>query len=341
MSQGQEVLERHVGRRAVLRGSLLGGAGLAAAALIGCGDDEEEPSGATGTATGGGDDTAAIDMGDDERGHYVKDDDLPYPYNFPEPKTEPKPGGVMVVGATWDVGPMDPTVSASGGTVTVPNMTYNRLLGIDRGPDADVFNAPVLEPELATSWERSPDGMTFTFKIDPRVKWQNLPPLNGRQFVAADAAFALNRYKTEGVHQQYYTNVDTITAVDDSTLKVTMKRPVADFLNPLGSNKQTIFPKELVDSGEIGKRLVGTGPMILKEATAGQRVTFDKNPDYWETKVLLDGFEFRIMPEHSAQARRVPCRAVGLRVLAGQRAQRAEEDRGDESGGSGQHPARR
>ncbi len=302
MSQGQEVLERHVGRRAVLRGSLLGGAGLAAAALIGCGDDEEEePSGATATATGGGDDTAAIDMGDDERGHYVKDEDVPYPYNFPEPKTEPKPGGVMVVGATWDVQNIDPTISASGGTVTVPNMFYNRLLGIDRGPDADVFNAPVLEPELATSWERSPDGMTFTFKIDPRVKWQNLPPLDGRQFVAADAAFALNRYKTEGVHQQYYTNVDTITAVDDSTLKVTMKRPVADFLNPLGSNKQTIFPKELVDDGTISKRGIGTGPLILKEMTPASRVTFDKNPDYWETKVLLDGFEFRIIPDHAAR----------------------------------------
>jgi peptide/nickel transport system substrate-binding protein len=195
---------------------------------------------------------------------------------------------------------MDPTVSASGGTVTVPNMVYNRLIGFNRGPDADVFQ-PELEPELASSWERSPDGMTFTFKIDPRVKWQNLPPLNGRQFVAADAAYALNRYATTGVHQSYYVNVDSITAVDDSTLKITMKKPVADFLNPLASNKQTIFPKELVDSGEITTKLVGTGPMILKEATVSQKATFEKNPNYWETNVLLDGFEFRIMPDHSSR----------------------------------------
>src|SRR4029079_16543840 len=41
--------------------------------------------------------------------------------------------------------------------------------------------------------------------------------------------------------------------------------------------------------------------MILKELTPAARVTFEKNPDYWETKVLLDGFEFRIQPDASAR----------------------------------------
>jgi peptide/nickel transport system substrate-binding protein len=292
---GDITLDGRLGRRTLLRGSLLGGAGLAAAALIGCGGDEEpEKTGAAAT-TGAGAPTG------DGPGKLVTDPDLPYPYNFPDKTNTNKPGGTMVVSATWDVQNVDPTVSASGGTVTVPNMTYNRLIGIARGPKADVFNAPVLEPELAKSWERSPDGMTFTFKMTPGIKWQNLPPLNGRPFVAADAAYAMNRYKTEGVHQSYYVNVDSITAVDDATLKVTMKKPVADFLNPLGSNKQTIFPKELVDSGEITKKAIGTGPMILKELTPATRVTFDKNPDYWETKVLLDSFEFRLQPDHSAR----------------------------------------
>lgn len=284
-------------RRTALRGAALGAAGLATAALIGCGgDDEDEPGGASPGATG----TAVADMGDDERGHFVKDEELPFPYNFPEPQTEPKPGGVMRVAATWDVGPMDPTVSAAGGTVTVPNMVYNRLIGFIRGPRSDPFQGE-LQPELAASWERSPDGLTYTFKIDPRAKWQNLPPLNGRQFVADDAKFALERYSKEGVHTSYYVNVDSFETVDASTLRVKMKSPVADFLNPLASNKQTIFPRELVDSGAITTDVVGTGPMILKEAVPADRVTFDKNPDYWRKDVLLDGFEFRIMPDTAAR----------------------------------------
>ncbi|MDA1062612.1 MAG: ABC transporter substrate-binding protein, partial [Chloroflexi bacterium] len=197
-------------------------------------------------------------------------------------------------------GPMDPTVSAAGGTVTVPNMVYNRLLGVSRGPAADVFK-PQLEPELAQSWERSPDGLTFTFQITPGVAWQNLEPLNGRPFVAEDARFALDRYATEGVHKSYYLNVASFEAIDDATLKITMANPSADFLNPLGSNKQTIFPRELVDSGRIGTEAIGTGPMILKEATQGQAVIFEKNPDYWQREVLLDGFEFRIIPDSVAR----------------------------------------
>ena len=207
----------------------------------------------------------------------------------------------MKVASSWDVSNIDPVVSAAGGTITVPNTVYNRLLGINRGPDADVFNVPELEPELAASWERSPDGLTFTFNIAPGVTWQNVDPLNGRPFVAEDARYALERYASEGVHRAYYTNASTFEAVDDATLKIGMAVPTADFLNPLGSNKQPIFPRELVEDGSIESKAVGTGPMILKEAVAAQHVIFDANPDYWEREVLLDGFEFRIILDASAR----------------------------------------
>jgi peptide/nickel transport system substrate-binding protein len=297
-------------RRTLLRGSLLGGAGLAAAALIGCGDDDDDdddddaaavvPAGDDASDEAGGDDASVADF-PGGRGELVEDAGQPYPYNFPEPDKAPRRGGVMVVASSWDVQTIDPILSAAGGTVTVPNVVYNRLLGIDRGPDADVYNAPTLEPELAQSWERSPDGLSFTFNITPGVTWQNLEPLNGRPFVAEDARFALERYATEGVHKSYYANVAGFEAVDDATLKVTMAVPTADFLNPLGSNKQTIFPRELVDDGTIGTRAVGTGPMILKELAPAQHVTYERNPNYWEGDVLLDGFEFRIIPDPVAR----------------------------------------
>ena len=225
---------------------------------------------------------------------------MPYPYNFPEPNKTPVPGGVMKVAATWNFQSIDPIDSAAGGTVTIPNMVYNRLIGFTRGPAADVFVAEIV-PELAASWERSPDGLTFTFGITPGVTWQNVAPLNGRPFVAEDARYALERYSTDGVHKSYYLNVAGFEAVDDATFKINMATPTADFLNPLASNKQTVFPRELVDDGTIGTEAVGTGPMILTGADPAANVTFDKNPDYWQREVLLDGFEFRVMPDHVAR----------------------------------------
>ncbi|MGE0229746.1 MAG: ABC transporter substrate-binding protein [Dehalococcoidia bacterium] len=292
-------------RRNVLRGLGMGGAGIAFAALVGCGGDDETDgsSGATSSASGG--DTSAAIRTTGERPATLPagwnwDPNLPFPYQFPEPSNATKPGGTMRVAASWDVGPMDPTVSAAGGSITVPNMVYNRLVGHVGGVDVDPFKFK-LEPELAASWERSPDGMTVTFRLAKGVKWQNVAPLNGRDFVAADAKFAFERYQSTGVHKSYWTSVTSIEAVDAGTLKVNLARPLVDFVIPLGSRYQTIFPRELVDSGSITKEVVGTGPMILKEAVTGGTVRLEKNPDFWERTVLLDGAEFKVMPDAAAR----------------------------------------
>ena len=312
-----------VGRRTVLRGALLGGVGLAAAALIGCVDDDEADTTKTttqpATATPGASVTPRWTptpgllieywpwaLGDpdedtsDAQEELVRDPALPYPYNFAEPDRTPEQGEIMRVAATWNFDSLDPVDSAAGGTVTVPNMAYNRLIGFKRGPGADVFQ-PELEPELATFWERSPDGLTFTFQIHDDIMWQNVPPLNGRKFTAEDAVYALNRYATEGVHTSYYANVAGFEAPDDLTMKVHMARATADFLNPLASNKQTIFPREIIDDGSIKTAAVGTGPMTLTDLEPGRNIEFVKNPDYWEQQVLLDGFEFVTMPDHAAR----------------------------------------
>ena len=321
-----------VSRRTLLRGGLLGGVGLAAAALIGCGgdDDDDDDDGATTSGTTGGstttttsttqtstssdsddgDDAATDDNGGDEpagEGMYVKDDNLPYPYQFPEPAgLTPKPGGIMRIAATWNVATMDPTASAAGGTITAPNMVYNRLLGMVGGPRKNPFTIE-LEPELASSWERTPDGATFSFVIRDDIKWQNVAPLSGRQFTSADAKYAFDRYASEGVHQTYWANVSAIETPDDTSMTLQMSKVTADFILPLASRYQTIFPRELVENGTISEQVVGTGPMILEEAEAGSHAVFAKNPDYFEREVLLDGVEFRLRQDYTA-------RLAGFRV---------------------------
>ena len=309
-------------RRSLLRGGLLGGVGLAAAALIGCGGDDDDdddettavaPASSGTTASSGStvtppsSDTAdnSEDGGDDAApaeatGTLVHEEGQPYPYQFPEPAKTPKAGGRLRVGVTFDVVTFDPTKSAAGGTITVPNMVYNRLIGFVGGPNYDPFKLEV-EPELAGSWERTPDGATFTFNIRDDVNWQNLEPLNGRPFVADDAKFAYDRYAAEGVHRSLWTNISSTESVDDQTLKINMGTVTADFILPLAGRYQTIFPRELVDDGTIDTRSVGTGPMILTGAEQGQNMTFDKNPEYWEREVLLDGAEFRVMADAAAR----------------------------------------
>ena len=303
-------------RRALLRGGLVGGAGLAAAALVGCGGGDDDEPAATATAaptqaaatavptvsvgstdTGGGDAAGAMVR---ESAGLFEQEGLPYPFQFPEPDKTPTAGGRMQVAATYRVANFDPTTSAAGGTITVPNHVYNRLIGMRGGPTKNPFTID-LEPELAASWERTPDGQVFTFALRDDVTWQNLPPLNGRKFVSGDVKFAYDRYAVEGVHQSYWRNIGSTETPDDLTFKITMSTVTTDFLIPLGSRYQTIFPRETVDAGNVDSVVVGTGPMIMTEVEDGSHIYFDKNPDYWETDVLLDGVDVQLVRDQSAR----------------------------------------
>ncbi|MBM3276353.1 MAG: hypothetical protein FJZ00_14460, partial [Candidatus Sericytochromatia bacterium] len=71
-------------------------------------------------------------------------------------------------------------------------MAYNRLLGIVSGPKLDKHKI-VLEGELARSWEVGPDGLKYTFRLQPNVKFHNVDPINGRAFTARDIVLAYQR----------------------------------------------------------------------------------------------------------------------------------------------------
>jgi peptide/nickel transport system substrate-binding protein len=292
MERVHSLTSEHISRRNILRvGALLGG-GIAASALLGCGSDDDNgtanPSGTAGSA--GGTQVAQL-PGYDVAGHRV-------PYNFPETH-QPRDGGTVVIGTTWEPSTFDTTKSASGGTITVPNTAMVRLMHYDQGPDADPNKLKIM-PEAGTSWETSSDGLTYTWKIRPGLKWHNLPPVNGRPFVAADVKFAYERYKAGGVNTQYFTNVASFEAPDDQTLKITLNKPQPDFLIPLASRYLTIFSHEVVDSGQADKTVIGAGPFVIKEVTSGG-VSFTKNPDYWEGPLHVDGLEYRSILDPAAQ----------------------------------------
>ena len=305
-------------RRTLLRGSAIGVAGLAAAALVGCGGDDDDDdtassSSSSGSSTSGSTTTtttttAAADPDDDSEdatvarsmGELIQDPSLPFPYNFPEPDKEPKAGGTIISSASTDISTFDSTKTAASGTGRYVNMVYDRLLGFNRGVDLHPANIEI-EPELAHSWERSPDGLTFSFHLRDDVYWQNVAPLNGRQFIASDVKFAYERYATEGVHQAYWVNSGSVDAPDNQTLTISLATAVADFIRPLASCYQSIHPRELVDSGQIEQTAVGTGPMILDEAITSEKVTYVKNPDFWEKPVLVDGIEFRHLPDSAGR----------------------------------------
>src|SRR5581483_10177751 len=129
-------------------------------------------------------------------------------------------------------------------------------------------------PGLATSWQVSPDGLTYTFKLRQDAKWQNVAPVNGRPFVSKDVAWTIELQKAGGQLGSAWKPVQYETP-DDYTVVLKLIETNADFLgNVVGDRNQYILPHEVKETyGDFKSHAVGTGPYMLKEYIPQQRVT--------------------------------------------------------------------
>jgi peptide/nickel transport system substrate-binding protein len=157
-------------------------------------------------------------------------------------------------------------------------------------------------PALATTWDTSPDGLTWTFDIREGVNWSD-----GEPMTAADIAFTYNRILDGGPESgnwgTYLTSVETVTAPDETTVVLELERPNAVLpLLPI-----PILPEHIwsgVAEGDVksyrnepvdGEAVVGTGPFRLVEGTAGgPSYVFEANPDYWGGTPHVDRVAFRV-----------------------------------------------
>ena len=88
--------------------------------------------------------------------------------------------------------------------------------------------------------------------------------------------------------------------VDPLTIEFTLSQPDATFLHKMALNFAHVVPKEAVDEAgaDFGRKPVGTGAYKLAEWTLGQRVVFERNPDYWQAGLpKLDQITFEIGQE--------------------------------------------
>ena len=123
----------------------------------------------------------------------------------------------------------------------------------------------------------------WTFKLRQGVKWHNLPPVNGREFVAADVKYCFEQYAKEGVQSFTFQEIEAIETPDKYTVRVHLKTPNVLFPQNLAEPVAVMFAREVLEQdGDLKKRLIGTGPYILKEHTRKVRVVLQRNPDYYD-----------------------------------------------------------
>ncbi len=224
----------------------------------------------------------------------------------------PKSGGVLRHWEATSFSNMDPTIAVKGEAGTITAMAYNSLLGFKHGPGV-AFDELTLQPELAESWEVSPDAKTYTFHLRKGVKFADIPPVNGRELTSADVKFSFEYFAREGQFKdkklpanQFGFQLDGLEAVDTPdpyTAIVRFKEPYVPFLNYSGTDEQAIMAHEIYDQdGDFTKTIVGTGPWQLdtRATQQGSKLVWKKNPTFYETgKPYLDAIETVVIPEEA------------------------------------------
>src|SRR5205814_7933752 len=105
---------------------------------------------------------------------------------------QPKRGGKIMLSGRGDPPHQDPHMTSSlAGTTNSTGIVYSRLLKRTLGDQIDSGQI-IPAGDLAASWQQ-PDDLTYIFKLRPNIRWQNLPPVNGRALTADDVVYSHQR----------------------------------------------------------------------------------------------------------------------------------------------------
>ena len=207
---------------------------------------------------------------------------------------KPKYGGTFVVAAGRD--PITLNTATTGAF-------FDKLVGailFDTLVQLDFDLKPV--PRLASSWEISPDGLTYTFHL-VKTKWHD-----GHPFSSEDVKFTIEQlvkvYNPRGT--QYEERIQEILTPDPQTVIFKLRKTFEPFLIMLAFDGY-VQPKHLYEGTDIPKnparlKPIGTGPFKFEEWKKGDYIRVVRNNDYFmKGQPYLDQILFKVAADPGAR----------------------------------------
>ncbi len=232
-------------------------------------------------------------------------------FKLQAPEPNPKHGGVLRYGVLNAPAHFDVHQSGTVSNMGTQGCMYDNL--IRRNP---LDSGQTIIPDLAHSWEISPDGKTYTFFLRQGVTFHD-----GADFTAEDVKATYQRIiqSPKGFSSPrtpLFATVSEINVRDAHTIefKLSEPRPQNFMLGAFASGWNIIVRKKTLEDNNYSLRQIpdypGTGPFRSVKRIDKEVWVMERNPDYWnEGLPYLDGIEFYHLPPFSAQ--------LGAALLAG------------------------
>ena len=249
-------------RRRALAVSGAGAAGMLAAALIGCSSGKQPASPASpvnqAAAPGG---AAAAET--------------------------PKRGGTLRFPQDQNPDSLNPYLAGAGVTTSMLHeSTYSQLFQFEPGFRQAASGKVV--GDLVDKWEQ-PDPLTIIAHLNPKAKFDQKAPLNGRALTSDDVAQSWKRLlaaPTLAPNLAFAANPDrpikTMVAIDASTVRIELAFVDATTLTNLAARRMFIVPAEGVSGTiDLQREMRGSGAFRLDSYQPGVGLKFSRNPDWY------------------------------------------------------------
>jgi peptide/nickel transport system substrate-binding protein len=211
----------------------------------------------------------------------------------------PRRGGMLLAVIGADPPSLDPHQESTFANIQLVAPLYSTLVQID--PQ----NYPKIVGDAAREWRISPDGLTYTFKLHPAIKFHDGSLMTSADVKATYEKIVWPPAGVRSIRRGAYTAVARIEAPDATTVVFTLKFPSASLMANLASPWNVIYPKAYLDKDPnyFKANVMGSGPFRFKSYTRGSTFEGERNPDYFvKDRPYLDGYKFFISTETSVRA---------------------------------------
>lgn len=204
----------------------------------------------------------------------------------------PTPGGSLSMALRGDPGTLDCHAVSSSTVSMALSPAYSTLLRFDPQDYNRIIGG------VAKSWTVTPDNLSYTFKLEPGVRFHDGTPLTAEDVRASYERIRNPPPGVTSVRRDLFSDVKLIRAVDPQTVVFSLSTPNAAMLTVLANPWNCIYSARRLatDPSFPAKNVMGSGPFKLAEYTPGTRMVYEKFPQYFRPGLpYLDKLEIIIV----------------------------------------------